>query len=157
MEIEKLVDHITEVNDPFMKMAVVGVEELRKLINHEVWMRKRTIVDNDYHYDEEIICTIKNVTDKEIIVEYNHEETNILLSDVMGVEDLNINYNEKEINFKKYLNKAVKITNHYNDSIYCVIEDVEDNTITFGVMCRDNYYSSDLVYPKNLIRTIKEI
>lgn len=78
--------------------------------------------------------------------------------DLIGIESLNINYNEQIINFKQFVGKKVRITNKYNNFIDCALQAVYDEEIYFAVRLANydslSYYLS---YPINLIKKIEII
>ena len=142
---------IIEPQNPFLDVTKVNYEELENYINHKLWIREKT---EDYLIEK--IDILKNIDrEKNIII---FKESIINYNDLIGIEDLNINYNENDIDFKSFIGKKAKITNKYNNSIDCAIQDVDDELIIFAVRLADyETLSYDLSYPLNLIKDIKEI
>ena len=142
---------IIEPQNPFLDVTKVNYEELENYINHKLWIREKT---EDYLIEK--IDILKNIDREKNIVSF--KESNINYNDLIGIEDLNINYNENNIDFKSFVGKKAKITNKYNNSIDCAIQDADDELIFFAVRLADyETLSYDLSYPLNLIKDIKEI
>lgn len=142
---------VIEPQNPFLDVTKVDYEELESYINHKLWIREKT----EEGLIEKIDILISIDREKNIV---SFKESNINYNDLIGIEDLNANYNENNIDFKSFVDKKAKITNKYNTAIECAIQDVDDELIIFAVRLA-NYetLSYDLSYPLNLIKRIKKI
>ena len=142
---------IIESQNPFLDVTKVDLEELEGYINHKLWIREKIEAGSIDKID--ILTSI----DREKNIVY-FKESNINYNNLIGIEDLNNNYNENNIDFKSFVGKKVRIKNKYNNIIECAVQDVDDELITFAVRLA-NYetLSYDLSYPLNLIKEIKKI
>ena len=149
MNLEKFRNELPTIksDDSFLDMHEPNYFNLNKFINKKVWIR---IKENDgvIEYVDKVI----NIDNNYIIL----ENVTINYEDLIGIEDISNNYNN--IDYKKYKNKKVRITNVYNNYIDCVIQDYLDDLIIFAVRL-ENYdsLSYDLEYPINLIKKIEII
>lgn len=141
---------IIEPQNSFLDVTKVTFDELENFINHKLWIREKT---EDGVIEKIDILT--GVDNKNNVAWFKEGNTNY--DNLVGIEDLNTNYNEDNMDFKSFIGKKVKITNKYNNTIECVIQDIEDELIIFAVRLA-NYetLSYDLSYPLNLIRKIEE-
>ena len=141
---------IIEPQNPFLDMTKVDLDKLENFVNHKLWIREK--VEEDLIEKIDILI---NIDKENNIVCFKEGNTNY--DDLVGIEDLNTNYNEGNIDFKSFIGKKVKITNKYNNTIECAIQGIEDELIIFAVRLA-NYetLSYDLSYPLNLIRNIEE-
>ena len=151
-DLEKYKDSlpIIKTNNTFLDVTHVSIEELEKYINHRIWIRRR----NFDKYVTESIETLIDIDENEII--FSDYTMNYV--DLIGIEDLDVNYNDGKIDFLKFIGKKVRITNKYDSFIDCAIQYVDDELIWFAVRLED--YASlsyDLTYPLNLIRKIEII
>ena len=142
---------IIEPQNPFLDVIKVDLEELEGYINHKLWIREK--IEAGLIEKIDILTSI----DREKNSVY-FKEGNINYNNLIGIEDLNNNYNENNIDFKSFVGKKVRIKNKYNNIIECAVQDVDDELIIFAVRLA-NYetLSYDLSYPLNLIKEIKEI
>lgn len=141
---------IIEPQNPFLDVTKVSLEELENYINHKLWIREKI--------EEGLVEIIDVLTrvDKENNIVY-FKENSINYCNLVGIESLDTNYNENNIDFKSFISKKVKITNKYNNTIECVVQDIYDELIIFAVRLVDyETLSYDLSYPLNLIKRIEE-
>ena len=140
---------IIEQKNPFLDVTKVSIVDLDNYINHKLWIREK----NDDGVTE-WIDTLISIDKKQNII-YFKENKEISYYNIVGIEDLNTNYNESNIDFKSFIGKKVRITNKNNNSIDCVIQYIEDELIYFAVRLVDyESLSYDLSYPINLIKEI---
>lgn len=141
---------IVKPNNPFLNVTKVSLNQLDNLINHKLWFRRKM----DFDIVEGIGILEKIDKKRQIIYFTNNIEINY--KDLIGVEDLSINYNKENLDFKKFVGKKVKMTNKYDHLIDSVIQSVEEDLICFAV--RLSHYetlSYDLSYPINLLKEIE--
>jgi len=144
---------IIEPKNPFLDIPKVNINELDNYINHRVWIRSKT----SYNYFEEHIYTLERI-DMEKNKVFFKNNICIDFDDLIGIESLNVNYNEQIINFKQFVGKKVRITNKYNNFIDCALQAVYDEEIYFAVrLANYDSLSYDLSYPINLIKKIEII
>ena len=144
---------IIEPKNPFLDIPKVNINELDNYINHRVWIRSKT----SYNYFEEHIYTLERI-DMEKNKVFFQNNICIDFDDLIGIESLNVNYNEQIINFKQFVGKKVRITNKYNNFIDCALQAVYDEEIYFAVrLANYDSLSYDLSYPINLIKKIEII
>ena len=143
---------IVNVNNPFLNVNKVSLEDIKSLLNHNVWIR---IKDNDDVYES--VCNIKDISENTICLnDLIYERViDIRFNDVVGLLDITDSLCN-DINYKKYVDKMVKITNFNDDSIECLVEDYDEYLIYFAVNVDDNL-SYDLSYPINLVKAIEII
>ncbi len=159
MEIESLKDkiNITDKTNPFLDMKQPTIDLINSLSNQKVWIR---ILDNNDNSCYEEICTLNKMDDETNMVEVNTKigNKNISYESIIGIEGLNDSYNEDNIDFPSYVEKAVRITNYRDDKVECIIQDVDTDDISFAVRIPEyKTLSYDLSYPKNLIKKIELI
>ncbi len=143
---------IIETNNPFLDVTKVSIDELDNYINHKLWIRKKS--DSSLI---ESIDTLISIDKKQNIINFNRSK-DVSYYNLVGIEDLDINYNESNIDFTMFIGKKARMVNKYNNSIDCVVQDVDDELIYFAVRLVDyKTLSYDLSYPINLIKKIDKI
>ena len=150
-DLEKYRDSLPDIDssNQFLDIREVSINELSNYTNHKLWIR--------YKYDDgmtEDIDTLISIDKRQNMI-YFKNNADMNYTDLIGIEDLNNNYNEGNIDFNLFIDKKVRIINRYDNSIDCAIQDVDDEFIWFAVRL-ENYstLSYDLSYPINLIKKI---
>ena len=150
-DLEKYRDSLPDFDssNQFLDIREVSINELSNYTNHKLWIR--------YKYDDgmtEDIDTLISIDKRQNMI-YFKNNADMNYTDLIGIEDLNNNYNEGNIDFNLFIDKKVRIINRYDNSIDCAIQDVDDEFIWFAVRL-ENYstLSYDLSYPINLIKKI---
>ena len=148
---KKLLD-VIEKNNPFLDLEKPTLEDMKKVLNHPVWIRLR-----DMDSVVEYVCKILNVKEDIISLEQLEQERilTVKLEDILGLLDMTKDLNNP-LDFNKYISKIVKLTNDKNDSIPCMIQGCDNYLVYFAVRLKDREtLSYDLSYPINWIKKIE--
>ena len=145
---------VIDENNPFLNITKPSVNELKELLNHNVWLRIKEDSNITEYICKIVDININNISLKEL--EYG-KIIDVKLENIIGLLDITISINDK-IDYKKYNHKIVKLTNYKGDSIECIIQYYDEYLIYFAVRL-DNYdtLSYDLSYPINMIKNIELI
>lgn len=148
---KKLLD-VIEKNNPFLDLEKPTLEDIKKVLNHPVWIRLR-----DMDSVVEYVCKVLSVKEELISLEQLEQERilTVKLEDILGLLDLTQNL-KNPMDFNKYISKIVKLTNDKNDSISCIIQGCDNYLVYFAVRLKDREtLSYDLSYPINRIKKIE--
>jgi len=177
---------VTNKNNKFMDLNKIDLKTIKKLIGHKVWLEVFNHDEQSFEINSKFDCfcriiKLKEIKIKNLIDDNNNEYLNrndiifvleveefdkgkryILLNDINGILDLNINYNKNPLNIEEFLGKAVTITNKDDEFIHAIITDYDKTIIQFAVKIfwtgeNKPSLSFDLCYPINLIKNIELI
>ena len=141
-----------EKNNPFLDLEKPTLEDMKKVLNHPVWIRLR-----DMDSVVEYVCKVLSVKEELISLEQLEQDRilTVKLEDILGLLDLTQNL-KNPMDFNKYISKIVKLTNDKNDSISCIIQGCDNYLVYFAVRLKDREtLSYDLSYPINRIKKIE--
>lgn len=150
---KKLLD-VIEKNNPFLDLEKPTLEDMKKVLNHPVWIRLR-----DMDSVVEYVCKVLSVKEELISLEQLEQERilTVKLEDILGLLDMTKDL-KNPMDFNKYISKIVKLTNDKNDSISCMIQGCDNYLVYFAVRLKDREtLSYDLSYPINRIKKIELI
>ncbi|MBR1817589.1 MAG: hypothetical protein IJ772_01945 [Bacilli bacterium] len=148
---KKLLD-VIEKNNPFLDLEKPTLEDMKKVLNHPVWIRLR-----DMDSVVEYVCKVLSVKEELISLEQLEQDRilTIKLENILGLLDLTQNL-KNPMDFNKYISKIVKLTNDKNNSIPCMIQGCDNYLVYFAVRLKDREtLSFDLSYPINRIKKIE--
>lgn len=148
---KKLLD-VIEKNNPFLDLKKPTLEDMKKVLNHPVWIRLR-----DMDSVVEYVCKVLSVKEELISLEQLEQDRilTIKLENILGLLDLTQNL-KNPMDFNKYISKIVKLTNDKNNSIPCMIQGCDNYLVYFAVRLKDREtLSFDLSYPINRIKKIE--